>query len=105
MLSFYVYTRDLSELLFLLLQCFHWIFYSFSKLVDVSLIKCIHLEYWCVFDGTEETLVLLHPYKVRQTSEKFSPQPQLIVCVQKITFEDLMKPSSICTLRVNPGGG
>lgn len=40
MLSFYVYTRDLSELLFLLLQCFHWIFYSFSKLVDVSLIKC-----------------------------------------------------------------
>lgn len=58
-----------------------------------------------MFDGTGETLVLLHPYKVRQTSEKFSPQPQLIVCVQKITFEDLMKPSSICTLRVNPDGG
>lgn len=57
-----------------------------------------------MFDGTEETLVLLHPYKVRQISEKFSPQPQLIVCVQKITFEDLMKPSSICTLRVNGGG-
>lgn len=51
MLSFYVYTRE---------------------------------EYWCVsagynvFDATEETLKLLHPYKVSQISEKFSPEPLFV---------------------------
>lgn len=73
MLSFYVYTRALSELM-----CF----YCYSVFIGFST-----------------------SFLVSQVSEKFSPEPQLIVCVLKITFEDLMKPSSICTLRVNPGGG
>lgn len=65
--------------------CFYCcsVFIGFSTRF-LSLIKCIHLEYWCVsagynvFDATEETLVLLHPYKVSQISEKFSPEPLFV---------------------------